>query len=90
MGADHRTGRKRRLLKLTDGEIEGLIMMLEHEQNRRDGNRPPIGDLETAAFRVMCNGRGGGFLSKLEMYARNPRAGWDIWGNEICIGLGGM
>jgi len=26
---------------------------------------------------------------KLEMFARQPRPGWDVWGNEVCPELAG-
>ena len=78
------------LLELSDAEITSLIEVLEHEQERRVGQRPQIGVLERAAFNVMLASRPPHYLHKLEMFAREPRAGWDIWGAEVCIGLGVM
>jgi hypothetical protein len=76
------------LHELSNGEIEGLLYLLEHEQERREGRRPTIGALEKGALQVMLHSRHPGHMAKLEMFARTPRAGWDIWGNEICVSLG--
>jgi hypothetical protein len=78
------------LLELSDAEIASLIENLEHEQKRRAGTRPTSGGLEQAAFQVMLASRPHHYLHKLEMFARNPRAGWDIWGADVCISLGLM
>jgi hypothetical protein len=76
------------LLNLTDVEIASLIEVLEREQDRRAGQKTD--SLERAAFNVMLASRPPGYLSKLEMFAREPRAGWDIYGDKVCIGLGLM
>src|SRR5690349_18679660 len=73
------------LLKLSDEEIASLLATLEHELERRRGDRPDGGRIELAALKVMLASRPPGYLSKLEMFARQPREGWDIWGDEICV-----
>lgn len=78
------------LLQLTDAEIDSLIDNLTHELARREGKRPPTSQLEDAAFLTMLMSRPGHYLNRLEMNARKPRAGWDIWGAEVCISLGLM
>ena len=61
----------------------GRLSLLNHEQERRDGIRQTIGRHEVAAFKIMLASRHPGHVARLEMFAREPRAGWDIWGKEI-------
>jgi hypothetical protein len=61
----------------------GRLSLLNHEQERREGIRQTIGRHEVAAFKIMLASRHPGHVARLEMFAREPRAGWDIWGKEI-------
>jgi hypothetical protein len=62
------------LHELSDGEIEGLLHLLDHEQARREGKRPTFSPLAKAAFQVMLHSRHPGHIAKLKMFARTPRA----------------
>jgi hypothetical protein len=76
------------LRELTNIEIASLIEVLEREQDRRAGRE--VDPLQRTALNAMLASRPPGYRSKLEMFAREPRAGWDIYGAEVCVALGLM
>jgi len=67
------TSDKGRVLKLNDESIRQVIMSPKQEHSRKPD------DVHIAISKMYPN------ASKIELFARRPFEGWDVWGNEVPI-----